>query len=71
MYEVTATGLLEAALMGTRTAESAPVKYLLEYRGDLYGQMVSGTVSHEQVGTTKSATASTLLGVETKPTVLM
>ena len=70
-YEVTATGLLAAAFMGTRTADSAPVKYLLEYRGELYGQTVSGTVSREQVGTTKSATASTLLGVETKPTFLM
>ena len=70
-YEVTATGLLSAALMGTRTADSTPVKYFLEYRGDLYGQTVSGTVSRGQVGITKSAATSTLLGAETKPTFLM
>ena len=69
-YEVKAGGLLAAALMGTR-ADSAPVKYFLEYRGDLYGQTVSGAVSRGQVGITKSATASTLLGAETKPTFLM
>ncbi|KFB69031.1 hypothetical protein [Candidatus Accumulibacter vicinus] len=70
-YEVTATGLLAAAFMDTRAPDSAPVKYFLEYRGDLYGQTVSGTVSRGPVSTTKSAAASTLLGAETKPTFLM
>lgn len=70
-YEVSATGLLAAAIMGTRASDSVPVKYFLEYRGDLYGQTISGTVSRGQVGITKSAATSTLLGAETKPTFLM
>lgn len=70
-YEVAATGLLAATLLGTIATDSAPIKYLLEYQGTLYGQTISGTVSRGQVGITKSATTSTLLVVETKPTFLM
>jgi tetratricopeptide (TPR) repeat protein len=70
-YELKANGLVAAALMGTRASDFAPVKYFLEYRGDLYGQTVSGNISRGQVNTTKSAAASTLLGTETKPTFLM
>ncbi|HEY1057680.1 MAG TPA: hypothetical protein VGE55_03000 [Limnobacter sp.] len=70
-YEVKTAGLLAAALMDTRTIDSTPLKYFLEYRGELCGQTISGTVSREQVGITKSAGISTLLSAETKPTFLM
>jgi tetratricopeptide (TPR) repeat protein len=70
-YEVAASGIIAAALMGINANDSAPTKFLLEYRGNLYGQTVSGAVYREQVGNTKSAAALTLLGGEPKPTFLM
>lgn len=76
-YEVAAaTGLLSMAILGghasgLRRVDAEPTRYVVEYRGEIRGRTIFGSVSRERDGEKPKKTSTLLTDNEPSPKVLM
>lgn len=73
-YEVAGLGLLGAlAFSGGAHSRNDPVplRYVVEYRGDIRGRTIIGSVSRRQEGGLSKKPSTLLIGSESDPTILM